>query len=653
MLKKESRYFLIALIIFTFSGAYPSSANIEISNDIKILFFTNKHKNDKRNQYLKYVQRTLGVEIIIIDEKLPDRISKNLAQISSVIISSEYFEKNPEYTSNLLTIFDNNIPFLFTDIRSSSQTILNQISIPLNITKTEVEKSGYIVISKNPVNSFLGGAKIKGKFNQSILLDLPDSQMIIRHMDSNNKGVFLKSKMTDNRKLYLLSQLKGYSFEDELDDYLFNLIPYFIFINDATEGNTWKGNDLFANFTIDDPFLIEPYGSLHYKKLLHEMQIHNFHTTIAFIPRNYARNEDEVINLFKKNPERFSISIHGNNHDRREFYRYKKHKIFEPFKVKSIEEQEFNIAQSIVRMNEFTRMTGIKYDKVMSFPQDISPAPTLGILKKYGYQATINGSNIPLDSDVTDKIKYNLRPVITNYYGFASFSRLKVKFYNSLRIRFAMFIGNPILLYSHHDIFKEDNKQFNFISDEINKISPKIKWRSLGEILSNWYLIRKNAENNYDVKIFTPEIIITNNNDTEKEYNVYKGYESENNVKTILVNNKSVNWNNNGETLLFKMKIMPNDYAKVEIKYDYKDRLVGIEPEDNDSLRIAFWRGISEFRDLHLEDNATGKLISDFIYDASLNKIFMLLIYCVIIVVTISLACLVWRKIKKLELLKG
>ena len=85
----------------------------------------------------------------------------------------------------------------------------------------------------------------------------------------------------------------------------------------------WHTPGLYANLTIDDPWLTEPYGHLIYKGLLNEMEKADFHTTIAFIPWNYDRSEDEVAALFREHPDRFSVCIHGNNHDHREFYKYK------------------------------------------------------------------------------------------------------------------------------------------------------------------------------------------------------------------------------------------------------------------------------------------------------------------------------------------
>ena len=100
----------------------------------------------------------------------------------------------------------------------------------------------------------------------------------------------------------------------------------------------------YANLTIDDPWLTEPYGHLGYRALLEEMEKHNFHTTLAFIPWNYDRSEEDVVKLVRAHPERYSISIHGDNHTHREFGDYR---------VSPLPEQITSLKQAVARMDRF------------------------------------------------------------------------------------------------------------------------------------------------------------------------------------------------------------------------------------------------------------------------------------------------------------
>ena len=97
------------------------------------------------------------------------------------------------------------------------------------------------------------------------------------------------------------------------------IAPVMIFIRYSVGERGWHALHHYANLTIDDPWLRESYGDLSYRGLLEEMEKHNFHTTIAFIPWNYDRSEAQTVSLFRSHPDRFSICIHGDNHDHKEF----------------------------------------------------------------------------------------------------------------------------------------------------------------------------------------------------------------------------------------------------------------------------------------------------------------------------------------------
>ena len=97
------------------------------------------------------------------------------------------------------------------------------------------------------------------------------------------------------------------------------IAPEMIFTKFCAGDRGWHALQHYANLTIDDPWLRESYGHLIYEDLLKEMERHNFHTTIAFIPWNYDRSEAETVALFRSHPERFSICVHGDNHDHKEF----------------------------------------------------------------------------------------------------------------------------------------------------------------------------------------------------------------------------------------------------------------------------------------------------------------------------------------------
>ena len=78
-----------------------------------------------------------------------------------------------------------------------------------------------------------------------------------------------------------------------------SVAPEAMFLRYAAGDRAWHTTGHYANLTVDDAWLTEPFGNLNYGNLLKEMDKHNFHTTIAFIPWNYDRSEPDTVALFR------------------------------------------------------------------------------------------------------------------------------------------------------------------------------------------------------------------------------------------------------------------------------------------------------------------------------------------------------------------
>ncbi len=124
---------------------------------------------------------------------------------------------------------------------------------------------------------------------------------LIDYIDQMNNKHSLFGKLK-NREIYFLITMNVEKNEEKIlrRNNFFEIAPLIIFLKYFLKEYVWHCTSYYANLTIDDPWLIEPYGYLDYEALLKEMKKHNFHTTIAFIPWNYDRNKKDVISLFKK-----------------------------------------------------------------------------------------------------------------------------------------------------------------------------------------------------------------------------------------------------------------------------------------------------------------------------------------------------------------
>lgn len=309
------------------------------------------------------------------------------------------------------------------------------------------------------------------------------------------------------------------------------LAPLMMAIRYELGDQAWHAAHYYANLTLDDPALTEPFSNLDYSALLEHMQAHNFHTTIAFVPANYQKSELSVVNLFLEHPDRYSLVQHGNNHDGYEFYRYSVSANDQPppisdpsefnpanYTARPLAEQEANIVQGLSRMGEHQKLTGISFDQVMIFPYGISPAPTLALLKKYNYLATVNDPAVPLDATTPTNWDYGMYQANMDYSNFPSLLRRSPGTYLPFRPNLQpflsdLFLGKPALFYSHaypKELFADGRVDaFDQLADEINKLPIPVEWRSLGYIVKHLYLEKLNNDGSVDVKIYSNDVIVS------------------------------------------------------------------------------------------------------------------------------------------------
>jgi hypothetical protein len=381
--------------------------------------------------------------------------------------------------------------------------------------------------------------------------------------------------------------------------------PVMMFIKHCAGERGWHAAHHYANFTIDDPWLRQPYGYVDYQGLLGEMEKHEFHTTIAFIPWNFDRSQPGVVSLFRNHPERFSIAIHGDNHDHKEFTDYRR---------KPLAVQVADLKQSLARMEKFQALTGIPYDKVMVFPHSIAPEKTLEALKTYNYVATINSTNVPQDAAKPTIPSFDLRPVTLLFAGFPSISRypaaapIPKEF-----IAINQFLGNPLLFYAHADFFARGISAFDGVADEVNKREPDTDWCSLGEIVRHLYLLKLREDSNYDVFAFSNGICLENLSGRDSLYYVRKQEIGRQIIKSVIVDGQRQPYRLQNGYLDFTVSIPKGNTRCVVIQYENDLELASIDSSKN-SLVVYFLRMASDIRDNYLSKSAVGLSIIRF-YD--------------------------------------
>jgi hypothetical protein len=437
--------------------------------------------------------------------------------------------------------------------------------------------SGQMVSSTSPVS----------QINHALLLE--NSAMITTLISSKNANgseypVFIRW-MDENGSVFVDSGEQGKSVSEQPlrqlyynDKYFSSIMPLMFTLRYAPGDETWHRDLNCANLTIDDPTLTEPFYELSFDALLEEMETHNFHTTIAIRPVLWQKFDIEVIKLFKLHPDRYSLVQHGNNHDGYEFYKYSLGKN-DPknnpeLRARPLAEQESDIIEGWARLSEMQEALDISIDQVMIFPYGISPEPTLGLLKKYNYLATVSEQNIPLDATSSSSWDYGMYPAILDYENFPIVTRRHPGAYlpfkpDSQSFLFDLFLGKPALFYSHarDEIFAEGITGFNVVADQVNKIRPVVEWCSLGYILTHLYLEKTNDDGSTSVVMYTRYLSLTNETDRERVYHVTKQETLNASSISLTVNGRQYPYYVQDQLLNLDIRIPSQTTVEINIQY--------------------------------------------------------------------------------------
>jgi len=421
--------------------------------------------------------------------------------------------------------------------------------------------------------------------------------MSVRH-DQQVSPVFIESTV-EQLQIFVACDLSS---DDSLTDEgvvnaFLRVAPAIMFIRYCAGERGWHAPHHYANFTIDDPWLRQPYGYVDYKGLLQEMERHDFHTTIAFIPWNYDRSEPGVVGLFRNHPERFSIAIHGDNHDHKEFTDYRR---------KPLAVQIADLKQSLARMEKFRTLTGIPYDKVMVFPHSIAPEGTLGALKTYNYLATVNSTNVPEDSARPTDLLFALRPVTLSFAGFPSISRYSVaapipKYFIAIN----QFLGNPLLFYGHSEDLARGIAAFDGTADRVNELEPDTQWRGLGHIVRHLYVVKLRDDSIYDVLAFSSNICLENFSVQDSIFYVRKQEIGGETINSVSVDGQNLQYRLQDDSLNFSVPVPKGNSRCIAIQYQ-NDLVLGSIGTSKDSVVVYLVRMASDFRDNYLSKTILG-----------------------------------------------
>ncbi len=393
-----------------------------------------------------------------------------------------------------------------------------------------------------------------------------------------------------------------------------------MFLRAAAGERRWHNPAHFANLCIDDPRLTEPYGRMRYASLLAETQRAGFHATIGFIPWNYDRNAAPVVESIRQNPASLSIAVHGNNHDRFEFYGPQRWRPTDPWRVKALPEQEAAIRQAAVRMDEFSRLTGLPHDRVMVFPHAIGSAGTLRLLKRLGFAGTANYNNFALGSAPPTDLAACLSVVNTDAERFPALRRDYPKNRSEWTVALDLFLGNPVLFMAHEDLFENSMTAFNGTAALVNRLEPAVRWSSLGEVFRGLYRQRHLHDNLWEVEMLSDEIDLRNESAMPRRCRVRREDPYGPAVETLTVNGTDTAVERCGPSSAVTVVLAPGETHRIAVCRAAEDAPVPRIEIRRRGLRNRALRGAAEFRDLWLSGTTAGRWLMRFYYDKKLHR---------------------------------
>jgi hypothetical protein len=591
------------------------------SSDLYLIRSSDKPSVEQ--QELEVATQFYGLNLEVVTAtavNLPDIAEAvNNNEILAVVIEAEALANTDRKTLlSALRRREHEVPILIVGVTpDTGQAMLSEWSglAAIDVEKLTGSSELHLVVeAESGIGRQLSGLELPSSSDQSFYFRLsPHSraeQIVSVKKDILVLPTFIRNDLA-GQEVFLLckriasSDSQAHRAPENTEDAFEKIASLMMFTKYCAGERGWHALHHYANLTVDDPWLREPYGKLSYKGLLEEMEKHNFHTTIAFIPWNFDRNQSAPVSLFREHPDRFSICIHGDNHDHKEFTDYRS----KPFVV-----QVAALRQSVARMDQFQTVSGLPYDRVMIFPHSIAPEKTLEALKANDYLATINSQNVPMGSDKPTGILFALRPITLSFGNFPSILRYPViNPTPAYRIAIDGFLDNPQFYYVHQDFFASGIDAFDELADEVNKLQPDTKWKSVGEIVKHLYLLRLREDSNYDVLAFSSNIVLQNTSAQTLIFYVRKQESGPTSVKSVNIDGAIAPFQLDDGYLDIRVSVPAGESRGVAVRYNSDPNFASISIARNSIYAYAL-RELSDFRDITLSQIGVGRAFTALYY---------------------------------------
>jgi hypothetical protein len=367
-------------------------------------------------------------------------------------------------------------------------------------------------------------------------------------LSCNGLPVFVGSE----RLIDIDAELATFNFD--IRDHFFSAVPLVSYIRWAFPQSSWHAPEASACLVIDDPLLKPTHGFVDFQELLSLMKQHNFCTNIAFIPWNWRRSAPGVVQLFRENPEHFSLSVHGCDHTRAEFGSPGQQRLY------------WKARQALERMNRHQAITGISHDPVMVFPQGIFSEAAMSALKRTLLIASVNNDITSADLHPRAITISDVWDIAVMRYAFPLFTR-RYPWEGIENFAFDALLGKPAIAVIHHDYCSDRCARLVNFVQQVNALQCAPTWRNLGDVVRRSWRQREVSPGKVEVEMYGTELRIENRCDQPKHFLIRRRECEPSAIQRICTDGQEIAWRQLNGRINFEIDLNPSESRVIKIKF--------------------------------------------------------------------------------------
>jgi hypothetical protein len=341
----------------------------------------------------------------------------------------------------------------------------------------------------------------------------------------------------------------------DVRDHVRSAIPVVLYIIWAFAKTCWHAPEANACLVIDDPLLKRSYGSVNFRELLDLMERHQFSTNVAFIPWNWRRSDPETVRLFRENPEKYSLSIHGCDHTGAEFGSHDQDRL------------RGKARQAVDRMSGHESKTGLRHERIMVFPQGVFSEAAIGVLKHSNFTAVVNTEVIGTAPQMTTvRVSDVWEVAVMGYGSFPIFTR-RYPSQGLENFAFDILLGKPCIVVIHHDFCRDRYARLLEFIDKLNALKCPLSWRSLGEVVRRSCRQRELSTDIVEVEMYGTELRMENHSERRKRFAIRRRESDTSAIKEIRAESDEIAWDFSEGHVAFEIELGPGEIRTISIKF--------------------------------------------------------------------------------------